>query len=99
MLSEKTKFLTDNKNEYQIEIVWRNVVIMLMLHIAALYGIKLAITDAKYLTLFFTLFLLLGSGFGILVKIQIFKFLTIIIIILTIFHESKMFILYLVWCT
>ncbi|KAJ8675191.1 hypothetical protein QAD02_010977 [Eretmocerus hayati] len=51
--------------EYRIQIVWRNVIIFVLLHTAALYGLYLAITSAKLVTTIFAFFLYQASGYGI----------------------------------
>lgn len=53
------------KSKYVRRIVWRNVVIFLYLHIASLYGIYLACTSAKWMTVIFATLLYQLSGFGI----------------------------------
>ncbi|XP_034944313.1 acyl-CoA Delta(11) desaturase [Chelonus insularis] len=53
------------KPEFKRKIVWTNVVIFLGLHAGALYGVYLALTSAKILTLAYAYLLYLLSGFGI----------------------------------
>jgi len=48
-----------------LEIVWRNVVIMIYLHMAAVYGCYLSFTVAKAATNYWAFFLYLYGGFGI----------------------------------
>ena len=60
----------DNKkqeNDYQLKIVWRNVMSLSLLHLIALYGVYLAVTQAKPQSIFFIYFIASASGFGILV--------------------------------
>ena len=57
--------ISGNKSEYKMEIVWRNVFIMLSLHLSALYGLYLCFTDAKWQTIVFSVFLYVISGLGI----------------------------------
>ncbi|XP_031846077.1 acyl-CoA Delta-9 desaturase isoform X2 [Nomia melanderi] len=53
------------KKKFVRQIVWRNVVIFVYLHLAAIYGLYLALTSAKILTSLFALLLYMGSGLGI----------------------------------
>lgn len=41
---------SSKQEEYRLQIVWRNVVIMAYLHIAAVYGLYLAFTAANFKT-------------------------------------------------
>lgn len=41
---------TEEEKPYKLQIVWRNVVLMLSLHIAAVYGFVLFFTSAKWQT-------------------------------------------------
>jgi len=50
---------------YKREIVWRNVIIMSLLHLSALYGLYLCIVSAKWQTFAFAVFLYVISGLGI----------------------------------
>ncbi|XP_054156838.1 acyl-CoA desaturase-like [Oppia nitens] len=52
-------------NTYKLEIVWRNVFIMSLLHIGALYGAYLMITAAKYQTVIAWFLMYMCSGLGI----------------------------------
>jgi len=54
-----------NKTPRQHQIVWRNVVIMLYLHAAALYGVYLALTSAKWQTFALAFAFYIISGLGI----------------------------------
>lgn len=45
--------------EYKLQIVWRNVIIFVFLHIGALYGVYLAVTSAKIATTVFGEFIIL----------------------------------------
>ena len=38
------------KEKYKVRIVWRNVIVMMYLHLAALYGVYLLFTSAKLMT-------------------------------------------------
>jgi stearoyl-CoA desaturase (Delta-9 desaturase) len=55
----------DTKTKAPTEIVWRNVYIMLYLHICAFYGLYLALTSAMYATLVFAYILHVLAGLGI----------------------------------
>ncbi|XP_074605761.1 acyl-CoA Delta-9 desaturase-like [Brevipalpus obovatus] len=59
---EKTK---ESDVEYKLQIVWRNVILFAFLHIAALYGIKLMLTDAKWQTNVIAFLMYIMSGLGI----------------------------------
>ncbi|XP_054156837.1 stearoyl-CoA desaturase 5-like [Oppia nitens] len=50
---------------YKLEIVWRNVIVMAILHIGALYGAYLMVTAAKYQTVIAWFFMYIFSGMGI----------------------------------
>jgi stearoyl-CoA desaturase (delta-9 desaturase) len=54
-----------NNNEIKVKIVWRNVVLMAYLHMAALYGFYLLLTRAKWETAIFAYILYIFSGLGI----------------------------------
>ncbi|XP_076239710.1 acyl-CoA Delta-9 desaturase [Calliopsis andreniformis] len=62
---DESPVIEQPKEKYVRHIVWRNVIIFVYLHLAALYGLYLAITSAKWATIAFTLFLYLTSGLGI----------------------------------
>ncbi|KAK9504998.1 hypothetical protein O3M35_009155 [Rhynocoris fuscipes] len=51
--------------EYKLEIVWRNVLLFIYLHVAALYGAYLMIFQAKWYTVFWAVFLYYLSALGI----------------------------------
>ena len=53
------------KEKYEIHIVWRNVIIFVFLHLGALYGLYLAFTSAKFITLVFAYLGYILSGMGI----------------------------------
>ncbi|CAG0919367.1 unnamed protein product [Notodromas monacha] len=57
------KFRKDPR--YQVEIVWRNVLIFFVLHVLAVVGAYMAVARAMGLTLLFTLVLLFWGGFGV----------------------------------
>ncbi|XP_024938272.1 acyl-CoA Delta(11) desaturase isoform X2 [Cephus cinctus] len=57
--------ISKEKPKYVRRIVWRNVIIFAYLHLASLYGIYLAITSAKLMTLIFAFALYQCSGLGI----------------------------------
>lgn len=40
----------EEKDEYKLQIVWRNVIIMTALHLSALYGLYLCFVSAKWQT-------------------------------------------------
>ncbi|XP_003741542.1 stearoyl-CoA desaturase 5 [Galendromus occidentalis] len=50
---------------FRVQIVWRNVILMAYLHIAALYGLYLMFTSAKLSTSITALVLYVASGLGI----------------------------------
>lgn len=54
-----------SKEKYVRRIVWRNVILFAYLHLAALYGVYLSITSAKWATLVFAFTLYLLGGLGI----------------------------------
>lgn len=47
---EKQKVVTAPTREYRLQIVWRNVILFVYLHLAALYGAYLLVTSAKWPT-------------------------------------------------
>ncbi|XP_017041025.1 acyl-CoA Delta-9 desaturase-like [Drosophila ficusphila] len=49
----------------RLKLVWRNIIAFGYLHLAALYGVYLMVTSAKWATIGFALFLYLVSGLGI----------------------------------
>ncbi|GLG94870.1 Acyl-CoA Delta(11) desaturase [Gryllus bimaculatus] len=53
------------REPYRRQIVWRNVILFIYLHLAALYGAYLAVTSAKIVTTIFAIFLYQVSGVGI----------------------------------
>lgn len=53
------------KTKYERRIVWRNVIIFTYLHLAALYGVYLSFTSAKWMTLLFAFTLYVLGGLGI----------------------------------
>ena len=44
------KSAESSKEDYRLQIVWRNVAIMAYLHMAALYGLYLCFTSAQFKT-------------------------------------------------
>lgn len=44
---------TNEKKPYKVELVWRNIIIFIYLHIAAIYGLYLSFTSVKVVTLIF----------------------------------------------
>jgi len=66
-----TKELADWKTtkklekSFKTEIVWRNVVLMLILHIFAIYGYCISIANAKVQTWIFGYIIALSSSIGI----------------------------------
>ena len=56
------------KKEYNVELVWRNVILMIFIHVSGVYGLYLGMTQAKIRTLIFTAFVSLFSAFGVLVS-------------------------------
>ncbi|XP_014252773.1 acyl-CoA Delta(11) desaturase-like [Cimex lectularius] len=57
--------LPEKKQEYKVNIVWRNVALFAYLHLAAVYGLYLMLFEAKWLTVFFALVLYKLSALGI----------------------------------
>lgn len=53
------------KTKYERRIVWRNVIIFSYLHLAAIYGLYLVFTSAKWTTVLFAFSLYLSSGLGV----------------------------------
>ncbi|XP_064214250.1 similar to CG5887-PA isoform X1 [Tribolium castaneum] len=55
--------------ETQVQIVWRNVILFIYLHVAAIYGLYFTFTAAKWPTILFTYFLTIistqGTGAGV----------------------------------
>ncbi|XP_054155270.1 acyl-CoA desaturase-like [Oppia nitens] len=51
--------------KYQMELVWRNIILMLFVHLSAIYGLYLAMFYAKLETVVFMLILALMSSFGV----------------------------------
>jgi stearoyl-CoA desaturase (delta-9 desaturase) len=49
--SEKYSELTESTHPYIMEIIWRNVLVFIGLHVGALYGLLLFLTAAKVATL------------------------------------------------
>lgn len=48
--SEENVAMETSEEKYEIRIVWKNVIVFLYLHVAALYGLYLAFTSAKLMT-------------------------------------------------
>ncbi|XP_054265594.1 acyl-CoA Delta-9 desaturase-like [Macrosteles quadrilineatus] len=66
------KPLTDNFSEnyegekkFKAQIVWKNVAYLGYFHLAALYGLYLALTSAKLATILFAIFIFIASGLGV----------------------------------
>ncbi|CAG2168631.1 unnamed protein product, partial [Oppiella nova] len=53
------------KPEYKLELVWRNVILMIIVHLSGLYGLYLGMFFAKPTTVYFMFFVALLSSFGI----------------------------------
>lgn len=51
--------------EYKRKLVWRNIILFIYLHLAALYGAYLALTSAKLLTTIWAFLLYQATGLGI----------------------------------
>ncbi|CAG9865307.1 unnamed protein product [Phyllotreta striolata] len=49
----------------KLELVWRNIILFVYLHMVALYGLYIILTSAKLLTTFFAIFLYICGGLGI----------------------------------
>ncbi|XP_075585788.1 acyl-CoA desaturase 1 isoform X2 [Dermatophagoides farinae] len=54
-----------NQKPYKIQIVWRNVIIMGLLHVAAIYGATLCFGTAKWQTVVAAILLYVYTGLGI----------------------------------
>ena len=50
---------------FRVQYVWRNIILMTLLHIAALYGLYLIVFRAKLATVFFLYALGLMSSMGV----------------------------------
>ncbi|XP_039315260.1 acyl-CoA Delta(11) desaturase-like [Solenopsis invicta] len=55
----------EEKPKFNRPIVWRNVIVLSLLHLGALGGLYLSFTSAKYMTIFFAIFLYEFSLLGI----------------------------------
>ncbi|GFS45165.1 acyl-CoA desaturase [Trichonephila inaurata madagascariensis] len=64
ILPEKTT-TESPKDEHNMQIVWRNVILFAYLHLASLYGVYLMFTSAMWQTNLFAAFLYLMSGIGV----------------------------------
>ena len=53
---------------FKLELVWRNVILMALLHILALYGINVAIFKAKWATIVFVHCIAILSSMGVQVS-------------------------------
>ncbi|CAG2180064.1 unnamed protein product, partial [Oppiella nova] len=53
------------KPEYKLELVWRNVILMIIVHLSGLYGLYLGMFFAQPTTVYFMFFVALLSSFGI----------------------------------
>jgi len=62
---QQTKAPKEESKVYKREIVWRNVVIFVYLHLAALYGLYLGFSSAKWQTSLLAFLFYVLSGFGI----------------------------------
>lgn len=51
--------------KYEMKIVWRNVILFVLLHLASIYGLYLWMFKAKWATVFFTWCLSTAAGLGI----------------------------------
>ncbi|XP_058810732.1 acyl-CoA Delta-9 desaturase-like [Phymastichus coffea] len=56
---------TDHEKPYKVQLVWRNIIIFIYLHLGALYGVYLIFSSAKISTTIFAIILYHLSGFGI----------------------------------
>ncbi|XP_046646011.1 acyl-CoA Delta-9 desaturase-like [Daphnia pulicaria] len=63
--SENYSELTESTHPYIMEIIWRNVLVFIGLHVGALYGLLLFLTAAKVATLVWAYYLFIVGGFGI----------------------------------
>lgn len=52
-------------NQRRVELVWRNIILFIYVHIAAVYGVWLMLSSARLYTTVFSLMLYLFSGLGI----------------------------------
>ncbi|XP_063978105.1 acyl-CoA Delta-9 desaturase-like [Diachasmimorpha longicaudata] len=64
-ISESNSVDGKPKAPYQRKIVWFNVTVFVVLHVAAIYGLYLAFTSAKIATIVFAYFLYVCTGLGI----------------------------------
>ena len=64
---EMTNSTIDDKcpSSYRMEIVWRNIFLMIILHVASVYGGYLGIFHARYRTVMFNYLYLILTGLGI----------------------------------
>ena len=56
------------ESNYKIELIWSNTILIIGLHLGAIYGIVLIITECKFETLIFSIILALLSGIGVQVR-------------------------------
>ena len=64
------------KPEYKLELVWRNIILMIIVHLSAVYGLYRGVFYAKPLTIYFMYLLGLLSSFGVQVCHQyVYKYL------------------------
>jgi len=61
---EKT-FKDSAEAPYKVQYVWRNIILMSMLHISAVYGLYIALYDAKWSTLMFLQTIAILSSMGV----------------------------------
>ena len=65
IVSNGKVFPTERKT-YKLEIVWKNVFVMSLLHICALYGVWITLMTSKWQTIFAMYFFGLSSAIGVL---------------------------------
>ncbi|XP_054166676.1 stearoyl-CoA desaturase 5-like [Oppia nitens] len=64
--TDENKCSADGHKSYKLEIVWRNIILMTLLHTSALYGIWITLMSAKWQTIYAMFFFGLASALGVL---------------------------------
>jgi len=65
LVQESVSHEQREKKDYQMKIVWRNVILMSLLHLGSVYGLYLILFEAKWTTWLWTYFLMFVSATGI----------------------------------
>jgi len=67
VITEEDEIVTksQSKSPYKLEIVWRNVILFALLHLASVYGLYLLVFNAKWATVAWTYLLYYLGGTGI----------------------------------